>query len=445
MTSLVIGWVLVAAAIVFYRWREERGMGLVVAFVVSLTSLHWLAAVLYVMPWYSEGVDRDDVAVGLRIAWLGLVGFGVGVYFASRLLRGRHEHLAAPRERPPSYVGVWYLVIGASMYVMVLLGLQRLASVGGLAAAGSNAAIFGLCLLVWYARPSRRLMWLAVAGLLPLVTILTQGYLSYGIAALVMVVAFVAEWHRPRWTLLVLGLALAYVSMSFYVTYMRDRREIRDAVWNGATVSERVGLVANTLTSIEPFDPFDDEHLNRVDDRLNQNYLVGRAVAWIGAGFVPFGQGTTLVDAAFAMVPRALWPEKNVSAGSGDLVSQYTGMQFAEDTSVGIGGVMEFYVNFGAPGVLLGFVALGMIVLFFDERAGSHLRSGDVRRACLWYLPGISLLQVGGSLVDVSATMAAGLAGAFVANSVVGRLGQFTPRDPSDDRLAAEGAPEAPL
>jgi hypothetical protein len=129
------------------------------------------------------------------------------------------------------------------------------------------------------------------------------------------------------------------------------------------------------------------------------------------------------------MVPRALWPEKDVSAGSGDLVSYYTGMQFDEDTSVGIGSVMEFYVNFGLPGVFGGFILLGVVVLVFDERAGAHLRNGDVRTACLWYLPGISLLQVGGSLVDVTATMAAGFAGALLTNAAIGALGRFKAAD----------------
>jgi hypothetical protein len=428
MISLVVGWMLVAAAIIFYRWREASGMGLVVAFVVSLTSLHWIAAVLYVMPWYSEGVDRDVVATGFRMAWLGLLGFGIGVVLATKALRGAARIWGEPAPSAGlSNPGLWYIAAGVGFYALLFLGARRITSMSGLASAGSNAAIFGLCLLTWFAPKSRRLMWLAAAGLLPLVTIVTQGYLSYGIAALVMVVAFVAEWHRPRWTLVAVGLIFGYVAMSFYVTYMRDRREIREAVWNGAATSERMALMTNTLTSIELFDPFDAAHLARIDDRLNQDYLVGRAVSWIGDGFVPLGKGVTLVDAALAMVPRVIWPEKNISAGSGDLVSHYTGMIFGEDTSVGIGGVMEFYVNFGAPGVLIGFVVLGGIVVLFDDRAGSHLRRGAISRACLWYLPGIALLQVGGSLVDITATMAAGLAGAVVANGVVSLLGRLVP------------------
>lgn len=425
INALVSAWAIVAAAIVILRWRAERGVGLVVAFVLSLTSLHWLAAVLYVLPWYEEALDPVDVTVGLEIALVGLVGFGVGVSIASRAVRRRGTEMRAPWYLAGASLGLWYVAVGVVLYVLALAGLRRVSSIGGLASAGSSAAVFGLCLLIWHARPSRRLLWLALAGLLPIVTIVTQGYLSYGIAALVMVAAFVAEWHKPRWSLVAVGLILTYVAMSFYVTYMRDRREIREAVWGGAAAGERLDVVTGTLTSIELFDPFNDAHLARVDNRLNQNYLVGRAAAWLDNGFVPYGQGRTLVDAALAMVPRALWPEKDVSAGSGDLVSYYTGMEFDEDTSVGIGSVMEFYVNFGVPGVFGGFLLLGVLVLVFDERAGAHLRNGDVRAACLWYLPGISLLQVGGSLVDVTATMAAGFAGAVLTNTAIGALGRF--------------------
>jgi len=424
VTRYVVIWLLVAAGIVFYRWRVGRGMGLVVAFVLSLTSLHWLAATLYVMPWYS-GVDADDVATGLRISLIGLLGFGMGVILMSRWLRGRDagggpDSTAMPVVNPR--IGLLYVGVGVALYGAMLTSLRSIPSIGGLASAGSTAAVFGLCLLVWHARPSRRLFWLAGAGLLPLITILTQGYLSYGIAALVMVVAFVAEWHRPRWALVVMGLVLSYVAMSFYVTYMRDRKEIREAVWNKAAASDRLAVVKRTLTSIEPFDPFDDAHLGRVDDRLNQNYLVGRAALWIGNGFATYGEGSTLVDAAAALVPRILWPGKHVSAGSGDLVTQFTGIQFAEDTSVGIGQVMEFYVNFGTFGVLLGFAVVGAVVVFFDERAGWHLRQGDVQRACLWYLPALSLLQVGGSFVDVGATMAGAFGCAVLATTAHGVL-----------------------
>ena len=116
------------------------------------------------------------------------------------------------------------------------------------------------------------------------------------------------------------------------------------------------------------------------------------------------------------------------------LSTRFTGIQFAEDTSVGLGQVMEFYVNFGTMGVLLGFAVVGAIVVMFDERAGWHLWHGDVQRACLWYLPGLSLLQVGGSFVDVAATMMGALGCAVLANMAhlfMIRMGAIAPEGPS--------------
>ncbi|MFI5177515.1 MAG: hypothetical protein ACHQO8_03070, partial [Vicinamibacterales bacterium] len=392
--------------------------GLAVAFVVSLSSLHFLAATLYVLPWYG-GLDRDYIQSGLFIALEGLLGFAVGGVVMSLILQS--ETSPPPEESDPqTRQGLIYLATGLALYTVIRTSVSGIPSIGAIAGAGSSLVVFGLCLQCWQVARRRQVAWLAASALLPFITILTQGYLSYGIAALVVIFAFVAENARPRWALIVGGLAVSYLTMSFYVTYMRDRNEIREAVWNGAGADERVRIISKTLTTMEAFDPFNAAHLARVDDRLNQNYLVGRAESWLTQRYTPFGHGSTLADAALALVPRVLWPDKPMSAGSGDLVSRYTGMQFGEDTSVGIGQIMELYVNFGSPGVAIGMAVIGALIILVDERAAIALAHGDVRRCCVWFVPGLSLLQVGGSLVDVSLTAGAGLAVAALANSVIG-------------------------
>jgi hypothetical protein len=67
---------------------------------------------------------------------------------------------------------------------------------------------------------------------------------------------------------------------------------------------------------------------------------------------------------------------------------------------------MEFYVNFGDAGVVLGFLVIGTIITIVDWSAYQHLKQGDWERFLFWYLPGLSLLQVGGSLVEVTASAA---------------------------------------
>jgi hypothetical protein len=190
---------------------------------------------------------------------------------------------------------------------------------------------------------------------------------------------------------------------------MRDRDDLRSIVWSGSSLGERVASIRESAAQFEWFSLQDPEHLLRIDRRLNQNYLVGAAVVRVEADQVELAHGATFVDAIYALLPRALWPEKQIAAGSGDLVSTYTGFRFARHTSVGIGQVLECYVNFGTLGVLICFLLLGAATTFVDGIALRALWAGNIRQFTMWYVPGIALLNLGGSFVEATSTAAAGL------------------------------------
>jgi hypothetical protein len=97
---------------------------------------------------------------------------------------------------------------------------------------------------------------------------------------------------------------------------------------------------------------------------------------------------------------------------------------------------MEAYINFGTPGVIGGFLIIGGLLTLVDRRACQALMRGDVRRFTLWYLPGFSLLQVGGSLVEVTSTAAAGLVMALLLNRVIQRSPDH-PRQHEDELALA--------
>ena len=143
--------------------------------------------------------------------------------------------------------------------------------------------------------------------------------------------------------------------------------------------------------------------MESIDGRLNQNGLVGAAVVNLSAN-QDYANGETLWMAVLAMIPRALWPDKPISAGSGDLVTRFTGITFGEGTSVGIGSVMELYANFGTRGEFWGFVILGLIVGLADVRAADYLHAGQWHQFAVWFATGLALLQVGGSLVEVTSS-----------------------------------------
>jgi hypothetical protein len=223
-----------------------------------------------------------------------------------------------------------------------------------------------------------------------------------------------------------------------YVTYMRDRTAIREVVWSADTIEKRVGRLWDTVTAGEWFDLSDTKQLDRIAERLNQNFLVGAAVHYLDARFAKFAEGETFWMALVALVPRAFWPDKPAVAGSGQLVSTYTGISYPEGTSVGIGHVMECYVNFGTVGVIVGFLIIGMLVVGVDIAAADALRHGDLRRFLLWYLPGLSLLQLGGALSEVTATAAASILVVLLLNFLTRNY--FDDAAEPDRELAAAGA-----
>jgi hypothetical protein len=198
---------------------------------------------------------------------------------------------------------------------------------------------------------------------------------------------------------------------------MRDRGKLRSLAWEGAPYSDRINALKHTLSKPEWFNPFNSKHLERIEERINQNILIGSAVEYLRLGGNRYASGKTLWEAVLALIPRAFWSEKNVYSGSTDIVSRYTGLTFAESTSVGVGQIMEFYINFGRKGVIIGFLILGIIIAVIDINSGHYLIMGNLQKFVLWFLPGTAFCSnIGGSLVDVTASAGAGIVIAYLVS-----------------------------
>ena len=75
--------------------------------------------------------------------------------------------------------------------------------------------------------------------------------------------------------------------------------------------------------------------------------FLGLAAERIQFGVVDPLYGDSLREGLIALVPRIVWPDKPVFGGSPKIVSEMTGLQLNQDTSFGIGQVMEFYIKIG--------------------------------------------------------------------------------------------------
>ena len=422
LRELLALWVFAAALLVWQAGRRP-GVGLLSAYVITFWIRYWPAALLYVLPWYTLGYsDFNAVYQGFEQSFYGVVAFVAGGLLVGPLLARLVPMPARPAQPMKGNLPGAFAIAGLVGFVLVPFS-HRITGLTALVTATNQLLLIGICLgawRAWHARDRRGFLFWCLAGMsLPVLTVAATGFLNSGLSAAVVVAAFIAAFYRPRWRVAAALVVGGFLGLSLYATYMRDRAEIREVIWGNRPVSERVARLAETASQPEWFSLHDPLHMVAVDIRLNQSYLVGAAVSHIEHGHADFARGETVRDAVIALVPRAIWPGKPVRAGSGDLVAEHTGMQFGENTSVGIGQVMEFYINFGTVGVIVGFLILGAIIGFVDRKAGMHLREGNALYATIWFLPGLGLLQSEGSLVDIFATTGASLAVALVLTHFV--------------------------
>src|SRR5437879_3804161 len=346
--------------------RRSASVGLPLCYIIILAMIHWLGGLIHALPVpLRSGPDRYTEAGFVQAFWA-TIAFAIGSFLVAPLiLRMLHgESTLVVRSPSPEQIRLpmVYLGLGITFFAILAPALSSLPSIAAVSVCGIYLAVVGVCLVCWSAYLHGSYAKLAVSLIaicvLPFVTIITLGFVGYGTAAALLVFTFVATFYRPRWQATAgLGL-LGFLGLSLFVTYFRDRPAIREKVWGGAEYTERLETLGTTMQNFEFIDFQNPRHLAAIDGRLNQNYLVGRVVRTIELGQQQFAYGETLYEAALALVPRILWPDKPVVAGSGDSVSRYTRIRFAAGTSVGIGQVMEIYIHFVTLGVGAGFLII---------------------------------------------------------------------------------------
>jgi hypothetical protein len=424
ITSLIV-FTAVLIAVLAHNWlNPRRSTGLSLAYLVILAMNHWLGALIHALNWYNGKEDTSYVALGFEECSWGVVAFGFGCMVVAPLALMLFSRRLSPNARlAPEGQSTIFIWIGILFYTILGRLLGRIPSFSAVAACGVYLVIVGMCLKCWEAwqrhNLRRFLFILMFIPALPLLTMVNAGFLGYGTAAAIMVLCFVFRIFRPRWLAVTAMLLVFYLGPSVFITYFRDRSEIRAAVWGGEGYGARFGQLLETFENFEFFDPHNDAHLTMIDSRLNQNLLVGMAVSRLNSGVVPYANGATLWQAIVALIPRIIWPGKPWSGGSGGIVSKYTGVTFGRGTSVGVGSVMELYINFGRWGIVVGFLLIGAVIGFFDGMAVRRLYDGNAAGFATWFLPGLGFLQAGGSFVEVTSTVAASVVLMWVMNHYI--------------------------
>lgn len=409
------------------RRGERMSLGLPVAYLMALGLEHLPGAWAY---WITDGLSGSRaIERGIFLAATGAACFAAGVMLINTVVRLRTSPTG--RGTPTRPQGKPYAVPvdnGPKLWVFCLLGgwglvygisvILRLPTIGAIVEKGG--AIWMLGVMLGLASALRRsdfvqgAGWFSALAVYPVLMLILGGFMSYGTAAVIISCSILLVMARTYWKAMAV-LALGFVlAINIFVNYFAARNTIRNAVWGGASIERRIDAVLGAVSEAHVFSANNFKDIEALNLRLNQNNFVGLAANRLEDGRVEYLAGQSIVDGLISLVPRALWPSKPVYGGSPAIVRRMTGLDLDLNTSWGVGQVMEFYINFAMPGLIIGFVLLGALLGWLDRMAAYKLRTSPNGGVFLYFLPAIALIQPIGSIVELTGGAGAALGAAFI-------------------------------
>jgi hypothetical protein len=424
MLSLLVIWAgLLVALVIFAIGPPGRGGALTLAYFLSLSLIHVPGVLPFLDP-DSGLADWDETQLGFELTILGMAAFVSGALLAHWIDRRPATATGAPprrRARVFEGLGRRTFVLGVVAHFFLLPLSGRVPSLTSIVSAVATLLILGFWLVLYSAAVAidwrRTLGTLALLPLLPIVTLVTGGFLGYGVNWDLSIVAFLFVMARRRIWFYLCAPAAVFLGLSLFVTYMGERAGIREVVSEErAGILDRLDRASAIITKFELLDLSSPTQVTALDGRLNQNWLVGAGVMYHEDGGASFAYGATIP--VWALIPRAVWPDKPAIGGGGSIVTDFAGIPVAEGTSFGAGQVLEFYINFGIPGVLIGFLGLGYLLMRLDQGIMRSLAADDMRGLLLRAMPGLMLLQPGGNLLEILVGCVAAYAAAHLVISL---------------------------
>ena len=414
MLTLLLVWLAVGIVIMLIGVQADRySAGMPLAYFLGLSLIHAPGAAVYTnFPKWDALATQTEI--GFQQTVTGLVAFLVGVLLArhiTSLSRSRQKQRSWQPAELKSLDRLALLYLFGGVIYFALGSFVSIPSVGAIIASLSSLLIVGASLRLWVAHQQRNNVkfWLtfSLLPLLPLITVIRDGFIGFGTYWLLASVSFAVAQSKRRLGYFLIAPFVIVLGLSVFVNYMASRTAYRQAVWfQQVGIGDRFQRVADMFRNFEWYDSENYKHREVIDGRLNQNLLVGAAVERLQSGLVDYAHGSTLVDMAIGLIPRALWPDKPQVGGGGTVVTDFTGIKFADGTSVGAGQVMEFYINFGTLGVIGGFLLYGWLIGWMDMRIIECLRDDNKKGFLLWFMVCAAMLQPGGQLLEVVVTAA---------------------------------------
>lgn len=401
--SIVLCLMAYAATLAILR-RDGTSLGLPFAYMSLLLLIHVPGAFAHAVA--NGTMDGDEfTAIGIEYTAIGAIAFAVGVAIAHFSVRSKPANAIHERKFRLFCIFAGFTVIFATSR------LHDIPSLGAVIDRSSVVWVLGVLLSLKEAVRERNYLRLAVWSGLPVVfaffQLYTTGFLSYGTANTIIAMSVLAISARNVWRVAASVAIIAVVGLNVFVNYFENRDDIRGSIGRPVPIER---YIHNRELHI--FDIDDPDDLSALDQRLNQNLFVGLSAVRIDLGAAEFLNGRSVIEGLISLIPRAVWPDKPVYGGSPEIITEMTGLPVPPDTSFGVGNVMEFYINFGVPSLIAGFLILGWGLATLDLKAADAARQGQFGRTLMFFLPAVALIQPNGSIVE----LAGGAAAAIVAS-----------------------------
>jgi hypothetical protein len=402
---------------------------LTMGYFLALSLLHIPGALIYLDP-NSLAPDRRETELGFQLTLIGMAALVAGTVVAGwskRAQQNGSKAIAVIDAAQTFAPQAWKMVaIGLVGFFVLTPRAQSIPSGTALVSAISTLTVLGLWLRLYVIEITGKggaFATLMLLPLLPLATLSLVGFVSFGIGWVVSVLGFFLVVSRLRLLAWFGAPLLGVFGISLFSIYLAVRSILRTVIWNAQTgLVERLQViwqaVFNNFSLLDLHSPI---LISAVNLRLNANYMVGLGIERHVAGLANLAYGSTVEW--WGLVPRALWPNKPAVGGGRDIVTNFTGVVFGFGTNVGVGQVLEFYINFAVPGVIVGFFLWGYVLRRLDFGIMQALKAGDMRRLLVCAMPGLTLMDPGGTLL----TLLVAVIGALIVSRMLGALNVFGP------------------
>jgi hypothetical protein len=327
----------------------------------------------YTTVWSHAPLPHKYVAYSLEVSLLGLMCVYAGYYgpFAALLSSVVPRPVMAWRRVANIKLTGWLFGIGGLLLFIIERAASLPLSLAQVMSFAGDLCLLGACMLFALQLTGG----IGLVGALFLWTVLipvrlvlgfATGFTSEGlIIALLLIFTYASLRHRLPWRIIMFG------GLAFCILRPAEQ-SFRSLTWRGgvmehAPLTDKSALFANTIggtvSEVIGTNPdAADDMMQFSMRRLGTDSLTLAGVLHDTPGIVPYWNGASYYPLLFKPLPRALFPGKPEEITGQTFGHRYGLLDQANfETSYNLPQLIEGYVNFGIPGIVISMLLFGVL------------------------------------------------------------------------------------